>query len=344
MRTTILLFLTAFFLLSNSYADDSFDLSTMLEQARQGDVEVMLDLGKAYYYGKGTLKDPFKAKCWIKKAYDSGSKKAQKLWEDLELWRYSGKCENSFDDEPVPRYRAGMIYQDPVLGMEFVFIPKSCFIMGCFKGAKKCNKNETPAHKVCLEGFWMGRYEVTQKQWKRIMKNNPSRFNRKGNHPVENVSFDDVQKFVQNLNFKTMDKFSLPTEAQWEYVCRNRGEKKDFPWDSDSRYPDANCGTCNSGDFHGETSPVGSFPPNDLGIYDMAGNVKEWCLDVYNKKAYKKVRKQNPVYDERGSSRVVRGGSFSDNASKLRCLARDKSIPGMRSDNMGFRLVLTRVN
>ncbi|RLC20050.1 MAG: hypothetical protein DRH93_14400 [Deltaproteobacteria bacterium] len=327
---------------SISYAGDSHNFVSMLEDARKGDIEAMCDLGVAYFKGKETLKDPFKAKCWIKKAYDNGSSRAERLWKDLELWRYSGKCDISFDDELVPKYTKGDIFEESVTGMAFVFIPGDCFIMGCQKFEKKCDKDERPAHKVCVDGFWMGEYEVTQKIWHRIMGSNPSRFNSDPHHPVENISFDDIQTFIEKLNSRTMVKFSLPTEAQWEYACRNGGKKIKFPWGNDDYRPDANCGTCNSGSFYGETAPVGSFPPNELGLYDMGGNVKEWCRDVYDKKAYARHYKKNPVYEGKGSLKVVRGGAFTDNTSNLRCTSRDKSISGMRSDTIGFRLVLIR--
>ena len=335
------IFITLLFI-SISYAHGQPDLLSMLEDARKGDVEAMCDLGIAYFYGKETLKDPFKAKCWIKKAYDKGSGRAEKLWEELELWRYSGKCEASFDDEPLPKHSKGDIFKEPVTGMEFVFIPKDCFMMGCHEFAGKCDKDERPAHKVCVDGFWMGKYEVAQNLWHRVMGRNPSRFSRDLRHPVENVSFDEIQKFIHILNSKTRDKFSLPTEAQWEHASRNGGKKITFPWGNEFNRPDANCGTCNSGDFYGETAPAGSFPPNELGLHDMAGNVKEWCRDIYNKTSYARHAKRNPVYEGKGYSRVLRGGSFTDNTSKLRCANREKSLPGMRSDNIGFRLVLTK--
>jgi len=325
-----------------SYANGQSDLPSMLEDARKGDIEAMCDLGIAYFYGNETLKDPFKAKCWIKKAYDNGSGRAEKLWDDLELWRYTGKCGALFDDEPLPKHTKGEIFKEPATGMEFVFIPKGCFIMGCQDVTEKCDKDETPAHKVCVDGFWMGKYEVTQKLWHHITGRNPSQFSGDLRRPVETVSFGDIQKFIQILNSKTGEKFSLPTEAQWEYVCRNGGQKLGFPWGNESYRPDANCGTCNSGAFYGETAPVGSFPPTELGLYDMAGNVREWCRDVYYKAAYVNHVKKNPVYEGKGFSRVVRGGSFADNTSELRCTNREKSIPGMRSSTIGFRLILIK--
>ncbi|MCP4673304.1 MAG: SUMF1/EgtB/PvdO family nonheme iron enzyme, partial [Desulfobacula sp.] len=284
-----------------AHADGQHDLSELLDNARKGDIEAMCDLGAAYFNGEKTLKDPFKAKCWIKKAYDKGSTRAKKLWNDLELWRYSGKCEASFDDELSPKYNKGDIFNDPVTGTKFIFVPKGCFLMGCHNAATNCKKNETPMRRVCLDGFWIGQFEVTQNLWYRVMGSNPSRFSSNLSRPVENVSFDDIQKFINLLKAQSKQKFSLPTEAQWEYACRNGGKTINFPWGSESHRPHANCGTCDSGSFYGETAPVGTFPPNDLGLYDMGGNVKEWCQDIYNK----------------GRSRVVRGGAFIDNTSNL---------------------------
>lgn len=345
MKKILVLIFIAGLLVSISYAKDQPDLDSLLRDARSGDIDAMCDLGIIYYNGRDTLKDPFKAKCWIKKAYDLGSRRAEKIWKDLSLWQYSGKCEASFDDEPRPKYRIGAVYKEPFTGVEFVFVPKGCFPMGCFPEKKKCRKDETPVHKVCVEGFWIGKYEVSQQQWRDVMGENPSRFNANDSHPVENVSFHDIQKFIWTLNSKTSQHFDLPTEAQWEYACRNAGKKVAFFRENATAYRlDANCGSCNSGDFHGETAPIGSFPPNDLGVYDMAGNVKEWCRDVYDKKAYEKHVKYNPVSEGKGSSRVVRGGSFTDNMINTRCTARDKSIPTMESDQMGFRLVMEKEN
>lgn len=340
MKHTRAVIVIIWMLISTCSAGELPVLSALLEDAGRGNAEAMCDLGIAYFYGKQTLKDPFTARCWIKRAHEKGSDRARTLWNTLELWRYPGNCEDVFDDLEPAGYRGGEGYIDPGTGMEFVFVPGGCFLMGCPPLGEKCNDDERPAHKVCLEGFWMGKYEVSQAQWHGVMGQNPSRFNAKGDRPVENVSFDDIQTFIRRMPATPRGTFSLPTEAQWEYACRNGGESVNFPWGNDAHRPDANCGTCNAGDFHGKTSPCGSFFPNDLGLYDMAGNVKEWCNDIYDKKAYAEQAKKKGAYEKKGSSRVVRGGSFSDNASRLRCSGREKSIPGMRSDNLGFRLVL----
>ncbi|MFH2058126.1 MAG: SUMF1/EgtB/PvdO family nonheme iron enzyme [Pseudomonadota bacterium] len=340
MKKILFIIIAGLLFISFSHADSDF--SSTLLAARQGDVQAMADVGLAYFKGQGTLKDPFKAKCWMQQAYNLGSDRAKRLWEELELWKYSGKCDFSFDDEALPKYVKGDVFIEPVTRMQFIYVSKGCFKMGCDKSAQKCSKPEKPAHTVCLDGFWMGAYEVNQGLWKRVMDSNPSRFSSNKRHPVENVSFEEIETFIRQLNTTTKEQFSLPTEAQWEYACRNGGKPVNYPWEGDDYRPDANCGNCNTKGFNGQTAPVGSFYPNDIGLYDMGGNVKEWCKDVYDKKAYETHERNNPEHKQKGALRVVRGGSYTDNATKLRCSARDKSIPSMQADNLGFRLVLIR--
>lgn len=323
-----------------AHADQKF--TSQLQAARQGDVQAMVDVGMAYYQGKGTLKDPFKAKCWIQKAYNHESEKARRVWEKFEMWQYSGKCDLSFDDQVLPGYTRGEVFVEPVTRMRFVRVPKACFKMGCHTAAEKCSKLEKPVHNACLDGFWVGVYEVDQGLYDMTMGFNPSRFSSSPDHPVENVSFHDAETFILKLNSMTRQTFSLPTEAEWEAACRSGGKPVNYPWDGDGWRPDANCGNCDTKGFSGQTAPVGSYYPNELGLYDMGGNVKEWCRDIYDKKAYQTHVKNNPEHKKRGAMRVVRGGSFTDNTSKLRCTARDKSIPTMKADNLGFRLVLRR--
>lgn len=340
MKKILFLFMFVLFNLTRSFASDDF--SSLLENARQGDIQAMVEVGVAYYKGAGTLKDPFKAKCWIQQAYNLGSEKAARVWEKFELWQYSGKCDLSFDDDRRSRYKKGEVFFEPVTRQPFVWVPKSCFKMGCNPETKKCSKNEQPAHRVCLDGFWIGMYEVDQGLWKTVMGSNPSRFSDNPDHPVENVSFLDVEAFIHKLNSTSQYRFSLPTEAQWEAACRNGGKPVQYPWENNETRPPANCGNCNNKGFNGQTAPVGRFYPNKLGIYDMGGNVKEWCRDYYDKQAYQTHNKKNPEYKDRSSMRVVRGGSFSDISRKLRCGARDRSIPSMTADNIGFRLVLIK--
>jgi len=304
--------------------------SCVLQRARAGNLEAMCELGRLYFYGKGTLKDPFKAKCWVKKAYDMGSRKAQNLWYDLELWQYPGQC-GSFDDEPLHAHdMKGQIFTEPLTGMQFVHVPAGCFVPGCHdkpgSGAEE--------HKVCVESFWMGRFEVTQQVWQKVMGANPSMAAGKMQNPVENISVADVEKFINILNSRSENKFSLPTTIQWEYACRNAGMNVSCsPWpgkDGQIR-PGANCGTCSSGSYHGETAPVGSFPASELNLFDMAGNVMEWCRFA-----------GDDVNSPGVSGNPAMGGSFIDNASQISCSGVKIFIRGMKSGYIGFRLILER--
>ncbi len=329
--------------------DDEQKLDDMIQAARGGDTDAMCDLALAYYHGNGVLKDPFKAKCWVKKAHDLGAKRAEKIWNKLELWEYSGKCSLEFDGRPQPDNRANDRYRDPLTGMTFVWLPGKCFKMGCDEnGDQRCGKDEAPVHKVCLKGFWMGEYEVTQAQWVAVMDRNPSRF--KGeNNPVEQVSFKDAQTFIQRLNQATGQRFLLPTEAQWEFACRNRGRRSPYPWGPEDYQPSANCGGCDSGSIRGRTAQVGSYLPNEAGIYDMGGNVREWCRDTYNPDAYKQAaakagKKKSSGNRNLGKSRVVRGGSFVDPVTSSRCRARGNFLPQMKSYYLGFRLAAKKLN
>ncbi|MFH2093729.1 MAG: SUMF1/EgtB/PvdO family nonheme iron enzyme, partial [Pseudomonadota bacterium] len=335
MKKIVCVILMSLVLTGSSHAYQDF--SSMLQAARQGDIQAMVDTGLAYLGGQGTLKDPFKAKCWIQQAYNQGSDRAKTVWEKYELWQYSGKCDLSFDDHVLPKYGRADVFIEPVTKMRFVYVPKGCFDMGCHNAAEKCSNPEKPAHKVCLDGYWIGAYEVDQALWQQVMGNNPSRFSSNPKHPVETVSFEDIETFIRQINAMTQQAFSLPTEAQWEYACRNGGESVNFPWEGDGYRPDANCGNCNTRGVNGQTAPVGSFAPSDLGLYDMGGNVKEWCKDVYDKNAYETHEKNNPEHKKKGALQVVRGGSYTDNTTRLRCSARDKSIPSMQADNIGFR-------
>lgn len=329
--------------------EDPQALDDLVQAARQGDADAMCDLALAYYNGDGVLKDPFKAKCWVKQAHDLGSKRAERIWNRLKLWQYSGKCSPGFDDHARQAHQARDRYREPVTGMTFVWLPGKCFKMGCNEREDRdCGKDESPAHKVCIDGFWMGEYEVTQAQWTAVMDRNPSRF-RGSDRPVEQVSFEDAITFVQKLNRITGRRFSLPTEAQWEFACRNRGRHTAFPWGRDEYQPSANCGGCDAGRFRGQTAPVGSFLPNEAGLYDMGGNVREWCRDVYDRDTYARKtgqsgKKRLSGHKKSGRARVVRGGSFVDPVSASRCRARSSFIPQMKAQYIGFRVVLKKRN
>ena len=227
-------------------------------------------------------------------------------------------------------YQAGDTWTDSVTGMEFVWVPGGCFNMGSNEGGS----DEKPIHEVCLDGFWMGKYEVTQKEWQSIMGNNPSYFKKGDRFPVEQVSWDDAKAFIKKLNGRTGETFALPSEAQWEYAARSGGKNQKYSGGNDvNRFAWYNK---NSG---GTTHKVGTKAANDLGIHDMSGNVWEWCEDIYAKGAYKKHTRNNPIYAQSGSNRVLRGGGWRGSPASVRCANRFWNTPGNRDFLLGFRLL-----
>ena len=227
-------------------------------------------------------------------------------------------------------HQAGDTWTDSVTGMEFVWVPGGCFNMGSNEGGD----DEKPIHEVCLDGFWIGKYEVTQREWQSIMGNNPSYFKKGNRFPVENVSWDDAKAFIKKLNGRTGETFALPSEAQWEYAARSGGKNQIYSGGNDvdrfAWYTKNRSGT---------THKVGTKAANDLGIHDMSGNVWEWCEDIYADDAYKKHTRNNPIYAQSGSFRVFRGGCWDNNPAYVRCAFRCRNAPDFRYSLLGFRLL-----
>lgn len=228
----------------------------------------------------------------------------------------------------------GQNWTDPVTGMEFVWVPEGCFQMGSSSG----EADEKPVHEVCVDGFWIGKYEVTQAQWQKIIGSNPSKFKSGEDFPVEQVSWNDAKNFISKLKQQSGNTFSLPTEAQWEYEARSGGREE--------KYADGNdvdkfaWYRSNNGS---KTHKVGTKAPNGLGIYDMSGNVWEWCEDVYDKNAYSKHERNNPLVTSGSISRVRRGGSWDVDPRFVRAANRGRSSADHRRSRLGFRLCLSRV-
>ncbi len=221
-------------------------------------------------------------------------------------------------------------WTEPVTGMIFVWVPGGCYMMGCGEG----NNNEKPVHEVCVDGFWMGQTEVTQGQWQRVMDSNPSYFKKGDNYPVEKVSWEDAGEYILKLNGMGNVKFRLPSEAEWEYAARSGGKAEKYSGGSDldgvAWYFN------NSGDG---THPVRTKKGNGLGIYDMSGNVWEWCEDVYLADIYSRSNKKNPVYHYGCPGRVIRGGSWNYGPDYMRCAFRYNDDPAFRDYDVGFRLL-----
>ena len=238
-------------------------------------------------------------------------------------------------------------YTDPSTGMEFVYVKGGCFDMGDTFGDGE--DDEKPVHEVCVDDFYIGKYEVTQGQWEDIMGNNPSKFKNGHNYPVEMVSWDDVQNFINRLNERSGNIYRLPTEAEWEYAARGRGKRQKFAGFSNAnefyRYAnfcDVNCifdfKARRHDDGYSETSLVGSYKQNDIGLYDMTGNVYEWVQDWYSEDYYKESPKNNPKGPSSGSTHLVRGGCWYNHRSVMNASSRC-APPEDKGIGVGFRLV-----
>ena len=239
--------------------------------------------------------------------------------------------------------------------MDFILIRAGEFMMGSGESTEAVVKafdlpeifvhylkNEHPRHRVRItKPFYMGKYEATQEQWMAIMGSNPS-FRKGAKNPVETVSWDDCQAFIKKLNDKLGKpgvKFSLPTEAQWEYACR-AGTTTLFSFGDDKSSLEEYV-------WYGRSSvkklqPVGQKKPNPWGLYDIHGNIGEWCADRYDEDGYKQSPENDPTGPSKGISRVVRGGSFyEDTPDFFRCADRYHDHPDYRYYRYGLRVVRT---
>ena len=219
--------------------------------------------------------------------------------------------------------------------IEMVLVEGGTFTMGATpEQGSDAYDDEMPAHKVTLDSFYIGKFPVTQRLWKAVMGSNPSDF--KGDDlPVENVSWDDVQTFLRKLNAATGKSYRLPTEAEWEYAARGGNKSQGYKYAGSN---DIDLVAWYSGNSGGHTHDVGTRFPNELGIYDMSGNVCEWCQDWYG--SYSSLPQTNPKGPNSGSLRVLRGDSWCSHARRCRVSNRDYRAPGHRIHFFGFRLAL----
>ena len=242
------------------------------------------------------------------------------------------ECPNCRKTDPE---RTGHLeaFIEPLTGMEFVLVPAGTFQMGDLHGEGW--DNEAPLREVCIARFYLGKYPVTQGQWERVMAANPSMFAKGPAYPVEQVSWTDVEEFIRRLNETPPGgrRFRLPTEAEWEYAARSGGRKELYAGGEDIKA----LGWCaeNSG---GSTQPVGLKAPNGLGLFDMSGNVWEWCQDVYAPESHAARGRERLEQTHDVRERVIRGGSWNLDAWSARCSRRF----GFREDyfgaGLGFRL------
>lgn len=234
--------------------------------------------------------------------------------------------------------------------LEMLKIPAGNFLMGSPINTDKIlesffysTKREQPQHTVNLQEYYLGKYPVTQEQYKAVMGTNPSYFKDNPKNPVEQVSWHDAQEFCKKLSQQTGKNYRLPSEAEWEYACRAKSETKYYFGNDDAQLTNY---AWYSGNSDKTTHPVGEKKPNNWNLYDMYGNTWEWCEDKWHESYEKKTEtlKQNGNMAwsfSNKSSHVVRGGSFFFSASDCRSANRRKSNPNTRIDDGGFRLALS---
>lgn len=219
--------------------------------------------------------------------------------------------------------------------IEMVLIPGGSFMMGSPQSDRGRSFEEGPMHRVTVSSFYLGKYEVTQAQWRAVMGGNPSRF--KGDdRPVDGVSWNDAVQFCQRQSQMTGRQYRLPTESEWEYACR-AGTTTPFAFGTslstdqatfDPNFPDGNK----------QTSRVGTFQPNAFGLYDMHGNVREWCEDIHHDNYRGAPTDGSAWLTGQSNLRVSRGGASRLPASSLRCPARDSSLPDLSISQYGIRV------
>ncbi len=263
----------------------------------------------------------------------------------------SSICVRAFGQKRVAEPQAGERKVLTIKGVDFAFrwCPSGTFMMGSpWSEAERCDVEMR--HEVALtKGFWMLETSVTQGQYGAIAGSNPSHFKSGDNYPVENVSWFDSQSFCDSLNALGVAPagfaFRLPTEAEWEYACR-AGTATPYFWGSTLNGDKANCdgnypyGGVSKGRYWDKTSSVGSYTPNGWGLYDMHGNVWDWCADWFG--AYSAGSQTEPTGPSSGSCRVLRGGGWFNRAKNCRSAYRRANDPTYRCNSFGFRLVLGR--
>lgn len=229
---------------------------------------------------------------------------------------------------------------------DMVRVEGGSFSMGDSRG--EGNVNEVPTHTVTVSSFWMGKYEVTQRQWEEIIGSNPSYFKECDDCPVEQVSWDNVKVFLTKLNARTGARYRLPTEAEWEYAAgggnglrtrfgngREEASSSEMNFDASPAHKKP---YSVSGEFLSRTVTVGSTRANGLGLYEMSGNVYEWCTDWLG--PYDKAPQSDPQGPATGTERVYRGGSWDDYPENTRVTRRSANSSSFRYSRIGFRLVL----
>ena len=231
--------------------------------------------------------------------------------------------------------RLALHAQGQSIDIPMVWVEGGTYLMGDSKGLK----NEMPAHPVTLSSFYIGKYEVTQTIWQKVMGYNPSTYQGCPDCPVEQVSPEMVDSFLVKLNQLTGKSYRLPTEAEWEYAALGGKLSKGYRYSGSDTLSEVGWVKSNA---DGKTHPIGLKKPNELGIYDMSGNVWELCSDWYDPDFYSRSSSVNPRNDTKAQYRLLRGGSWRSGEERCYSKARNRNIRDHRIGNGGFRLVLDK--
>lgn len=324
--------------------------------ADQGHTWAQYMLGSCYEDGDGVIQDYIEAAKWYKKAADQGLAEAKTRYE-LVLAKIPSK-ENTATAIPEKSINRSKVINVNGASFNMILVESGSFIMG----SNNRNDNEKPAHSVTISNnYYIGETEVTQALWKAVMGQTPTQSGDQwdedhglgSDFPAYYVNWNDVQSFINKLNSLTGKRFRLPTEAEWEYAAKGGKNSRNYTY-SGSNDLDEVAEYDDRSDFELEmnfvfefttgfksTQKVKSKKPNELGIYDMTGNVEEWCSDRWSNNYYSNSPSLNPIGPSTGNSRVVRGGGISTRKpSECVISYRDCYTPDTRYNCTGFRLVL----
>lgn len=218
---------------------------------------------------------------------------------------------------------------------QMIYVEGGTFQLGCLEPIDSlCTEYEKPVQKIKLSSYYIAQHEVTQLLWLELMGYNPNPF-KNNKFPVANVSWNETQEFIKKLNHLTNLKFALPTEAQWEYAAKGGSKSKNTVF---AGHKDVKKVAWYKENANGMYHVVGTLHPNELNLFDMNGNVWEWCSDYYS--PYTPENKENPTGPSSGNTRVYRGGSWLDNLNYTRITSRNSGNPNQKMNCLGFRLVL----
>lgn len=227
---------------------------------------------------------------------------------------------------------AGSLWTEPTTGMQFVWVPSGCFDMG-----SDLEENEQPVHHVCVEGFYLGKYEVTAAQYELLSDHKGSSFDEATDIPANNIAWFMADQYIQKLNKRSNEQLRFPSEAEWEYACSAGGKHKTYCGDGQAKQL-----AWHKTNSNNQPHPVGKLHPNAFGLYDMSGNVWEWVEDAYHAN-YQGAPADGSAWTQQNMNgeRVLRGGAYADNAEDALASFRTKLKFTIRYPTFGFRVAMT---